>query len=127
MASVHAPAVSATVLNVEARAAKVEVVAVWVAGVDAEVPVASRPVYRAVEVSGVAEGAVLPVEEYVAHVEIAVAPVGAVEVVDGVYPHEVVEVYLVCRLVLVLRQVQLVSHLVGKEQSFVACLLITHC
>lgn len=81
---------SSAVFNVERRTSEVEVVAVRVAGVDAEVPEASRPVYGPVEISGVTERAVLPVEEDVAQVEVAVAPVCAIEVVYRVDSQQIV-------------------------------------
>lgn len=58
--AVHVPSVSATILNVEGGATKVEIVAVRIASVDAEVPVASVPVEWTIEVGGIAESAVLP-------------------------------------------------------------------
>ena len=117
---------AAAIADVHSRAVEVEVVAVRVAGVYAEVPVASVEVERTIEVGCIAEGAILPVEQNVAHVEIAVAPVGPIQVVDSIYTHKVVEVYLVCCLILVVGQIQLISHFVGQEQSLLTSLLITH-
>ena len=84
-------------------------------------------VERTVEVSRVAEHAILPVEQHVAEVEVTPAPVVAVQLVVRVDAEQIVEVYLVSRLILVVSEVQLVSHLVGEEQSLFARLTVAHC
>ena len=68
----------------------------------------------------------MPVEEHIAQVKVAMRPVCTIEVVIGVYAHQVVEVDLVGSLVLILGEVELVCHLVGEKQSLLACLLIAH-
>ena len=60
------PSVSAAVGGIEVRASEVEVVAMWVAGVDAEVPVAAFPEEGTIEVAGCDIGVPLPVEQDVA-------------------------------------------------------------
>ena len=124
--AVHAPAVSAAVDGPEVGTSEVEVVAVGVACVDAEVPVASLPVEWTVEVGGSQIGLVLPVEEDIAQVEVTLSPVGAIEVGLGIHAHQVVEVHLIGGLILLLGKVELIGHLVGEEQCLLACLLITH-
>ena len=121
------PGVSASVAGIEHGAPEVEVVAVRIAGIDAEVPVAAFPVEWAIEVGGCAEGLPLPVEQDVAHVKVAALPIGSIHVVVGGYAHQIVEVDLVGCLILLVSQVQLVGHLVCQEQSLVACLLVAHC
>ena len=118
---------SATVHIPEVWATEVEVVAVGIACVDAEVPVSSLPVEWAIEVGGSEIGLILPVEQDVAQVEVALLPVDAIEVGLGVDTHQVVKIHFVGGLVLLLGQVKLVSHLVGEEQCLLACLLIAHC
>lgn len=118
---------SASVYGIEMRTAKVEVVAVWIAGVDCEVPASCIPVERTIEVRGCAESSVLPVEQYVAEVEVALSPVCSVQVVIVTDTHQVVKVHLVGGLILVVGEVKLVSHLVGEEQCSLASLLVTHC
>lgn len=121
------PTVSAAIYIEEMRTAIVEVVAMRIASVDAEVPVTCIPIDGTIEVSGAAEQLILPVEQDVAHIHITVVPVGSVEVGTGVHAQQVVEVDLVRCLILILGQVQLVSHFVSQEQRLLAGLLISHC
>ena len=125
-AAVHVPGVSATIFYIKRRSSEEEVIAVRIACVDAKVPVACVPVERTKEVGCITERAILPREQYVAEVEAAALPVGAVEVVDGAHTHQVVEVYLVGCLILLVGEVQFISHLVGEEQGLLASLLIAH-
>ena len=125
--AVHTPAVATTIDIPEMRPAKVEVVAIGVACIDAEVPVTSIPVERAVEIGGRHEGVVLPIKQDVAQVQVALCPIHTIEVGLGVDAHQVVKVHLVGGLILLLRQVELVGHLVGEEQCLLASLLVTHC
>ena len=125
--AVHSPTMTTTIDIPEVRTSEVEVVAVGIAGIDAEVPVAAVPVARAIEIRGCQVGVVLPVEQDVTQVEIALCPVNTVEVGLRVDAHQVVEVDLVGSLILLLGEVQFVCHLVGEEQSLLAGLLVTHC
>lgn len=106
---------------------EVEVVAVRIASVYSEVPNACTEVERTIEVGCLAEHTVLPVEEHIAEVDVTPTPVVAVEFVIGVDTEQIVEVYLVSRLILVVGEVQLVSHLIGEEQRLFACLTVAHC
>lgn len=67
--------------------AEVEVVASGIAGVNCKVPYSGGPVKRAVEVCCGAECPVLPVEQNVAEVEVALCPVCAVQVIVCVDAH----------------------------------------
>ena len=120
------PAVASTVHGVEVRCAEIEVVTVWIAGVHTEVPIACVPIKRAIKIGGVAVHAVLPIEQNVTQVQVAALPVEAVQVVVVVDAHQVVEVNLVCSLILVIGEVQLVGHLVRQEQGLPASLVVTH-
>ena len=126
-ATIHPPAMTSAIDSPEMGMAKVEVVTVGIAGIDAEVPVAGFPVEGTIEVGSCHEGVVLPVEQDVAQVKVALCPIDAIQVVDGVDAHQVVKVHLVGGLVLLLGEVQLVCHLVGEEQCLLAGLLVTHC
>ena len=69
--SVYSPAMTSTVRYVEVRATEVEIVAARIAGVDAEVPVACIPVERTVEIGGIEICSILPVEQDIAQIHIA--------------------------------------------------------
>ena len=126
VSTVHAPAVTATIGNVEVRTSEVEVVTMRIAGIDAEVPIASAPVERTVEIGGGAESFPLPGVEDVLQVDVATVPVGAEHVVTAGYTHQIVEVNLIGCLVLCISKIKLVGHLVGQEQRLVASLFVTH-
>lgn len=120
------PAVASTVHGVKVRCTKIKVVTVWIAGVHTEVPIACVPIKRAIKIGGVAVHAILPIEQNVTQVQVAALPVEAVQVVVVVDAHQVVEVNLVCSLILVIGEVQLVSHLVRQEQGLPTRLIVTH-
>lgn len=110
--AVAVPAVTSAVHGVEVWCTEIEVVTVWVASVYAEVPIACIPIERTVKIGGIAVHAILPIEQNVTQVQVAALPVEAVQVVIVVNAHQVVEVDFVCSLILVIGEVQLVSHLV---------------
>lgn len=120
------PTVTAVIADIEMWPSEIEVVAVWVAGIDAEMPKASVPIERPIEICGVDVRAILPVEKNITQVEITLCPIDTKEVVVVVDAHQIIEVDLVCCLVLVLGQVELVCHFVGKEQSLFTGLVVTH-
>ena len=120
------PGVVATISVIEMRTSEVEVVTVRVTGVNAEVPVAGVPVQRTIEIGCCEEGIPLPVKQDIAQVEVTALPVGTIYVVIAGDTHQVVEVNLVGSLILLVRQVQLVSHLVRQEECLVTCLFVTH-
>lgn len=111
--SIDTPAMSTTINRIEMWTSKVEISAVRVAGIDSEVPVAGIPVERTIEVSGIDECPILPVKQDVAQVKITLLPVVAVQLVIIVDTHQIVEIHLVGSLVLIVSQIQLVSHLVS--------------
>ena len=120
------PAVASAVHGVEAWCTEIEVVTVWIAGIHTEVPIACVPVERAIEITGIAVHAVLPIEQNVTQVQVAALPVEAVQVVVVVDAHQVVEVNLVCSLILVIGEVEFVCHLVRQEKSLPTRLVVTH-
>ena len=127
VAPMNVPGVSATISRIEMRESEVEIVAVRIAGIDGEVPVASVPIQRAVEVVGCQEGFPLPVEEDIAQVEVTALPVGAEDIAAACHSHQVVEIDFIRGLILLVGEVELIGHLIGQEQSLVAGLLVTHC
>ena len=100
VSSYPVPGMCTTIAGIEDGASEVEVVAMRVAGVDAEVPIASFPVQGTIEVGGCAESLPLPVEQDIAHVQVAALPVGGVYVVVACHTHQVVEVNLIGGLIL---------------------------
>lgn len=99
------PAVAPTVHGVKVRCTKIKVVTVWIAGVHTEVPIACVPVERAIEITGIAVHAVLPIEQNVTQIQVAALPIESEQVVVVVDAHQVVEVNLVCSLILVICEV----------------------
>ena len=97
-----------------------------IACVDAEVPIPTIPVKRAIEIGCVDIGTILPVKQHIAQVEIALAPIDTIKIIIRIDAHQIIQVDLVGSLILRIRQVEFVSHLVGQEQSLLTCLLITH-
>ena len=121
------PGMTAAIGGIEVRTSEIEEVTMGVAEIDAEVPVACVPVEWTIEIAGCHEGVPLPVEQDVAQIQVATLPVDAVNIVAARHSHQVVKVDLVCCLVLLISQIQLIRHLVGQEQGLLASLLIAHC
>ncbi len=124
--SVAVPRVTTIVGEHEVRATEEEIVAVRIACVDAEMPETIAPIERTIEVRGIAVSAILPVEQDVAQVEVALPPVNAVEVIIVVYTHEVVKIDLIGCFILLIGEIKLVSHLIRQKKSLIAGLVITH-
>jgi len=126
VSAVHPPAVSATIDGIEVGRSKIEVAAMGITCVDAEVPETTAPVKRTIEIGGFNKSTILPIEQDITEVEITTLPVGAIEVGLRVDTHQIVEVDLIGCLVLFLGQVELIRHLVGKEECLLASLFVTH-
>ena len=121
------PGMSTMIGVIKMRTSEVEVVTVRVTGIDAEVPIASVPVQRTIEIGSCDEGIPLPVKQDIAQIEIAALPIGAIHIVTAGDTHQIVKIDLVGSLVLFVSEIQLISHLVSQEQGLVASLLIAHC
>ena len=121
------PGVGTMIRVVEMRTSEIEVVTVWVTGIDAEVPITGVPVQRTIEIRSCDEGIPLPVKQDIAQIEITALPIGSVHIVTAGDTHQVVEIDLIGCLVLLVSEIQLISHLVGQEQGLVAGLFIAHC
>lgn len=76
--AIHSPAMSTSIHGIEMRSAKEEIVSARVSGIDAEMPITIVPVERAIEIGSVEEGTILPVEQNVAQVHVALSPVYAI-------------------------------------------------
>ena len=72
------PAMPAIVNEDKVWPTKIEVVTMGITCVDGKVPVASVPVQRTIKIAGCAESTILPVEQYIAQVEIASSPIVAI-------------------------------------------------
>jgi len=120
------PGVTSTIGGVEVRTAEVEVVTVRITCIDPEVPVACVPVEGAVEVRGSNKCVPLCFQQDVTHVEVTALPISSINIINAGDTHQVVEVNLVGSFILLVRQVQLVSHLVRQEECLVTCLFVTH-
>ena len=121
------PGVCTMIGVIEVRTSEVEIVTVRVTGIDAEVPVTGVPVQRTIEIRSCDEGIPLPVKQDIAQIKITTLPIGSVHIVTAGDTHQVVEIDLIGCLVLLICEIQLISHLVGQEQGLVASLLIAHC
>ena len=123
----HVPSVSATIGGIEDRTSEEEVVAVRIACIDGKVPESVKPVEWTVEVTCCTERIPLPIVQDIAQIQVAALPVGSEHIVTARHTHQIVEVDFVCSLILLVSQVQFVSHLVCQEESLVASLLVAHC
>ena len=110
--AIHMPCMSASIGSIEMWASEVEVVTSWVVAIDAEVPIACLPVEWTIEIGGCEECVPLPVEQYVAQIEVTALPIGTKHVVTPRYTHQIVEIDLVGSLVLFVSQIQFICHLI---------------
>ena len=127
ISAMNMPGVSAMIGGIEMWTPEVEEVTLRIAGIDTEVPVTCIPVERTVEITGCDIGIPLPVEQYIAQVEVATLPIGSENVSSSSDSHQVVEIDLISGLILLVGQIQLVCHLICQEQCLVTGLLIAHC
>lgn len=125
--SVTVPRVTSTIGYVERGTSEVQEGTMRIARIDAEVPVACIEIYRTIEVMGCQICLVLPLKEDVAEVEVSACPICAVKISLCLNTQQVVEVDFESCFVLVVCEIKLISHLVGKEQRLFACLFVTHC
>ena len=123
-AAIVAPAVTATIGQVEMWTTEIEVVAMRIAGIDAEVPYTSLPVERAVEVGSCAKQIPLPAIEYITDIQVTALPVGAKHIVIACDAHQIVQVNLIGSFILCIRQVQFVCHLICQEEGLSASLFV---
>jgi hypothetical protein len=123
-AAIVAPAVTATIGQVEMWTTEIEVVAMRIAGIDAEVPYTSLPVERAVEVGSCAKQIPLPAIEDITDIQVATLPVQSKHVALTGDAHQIIQVNLIGSLILCVRQVQLIGHLVRQEKGLSASLFV---
>ena len=123
----YMPCMTTTIGGIEGWTSEEEVVAVGIAGINGEVPEAVRPIKWAEEVGRCTEGLPLPVEQYVAQIQVAALPIHAIHIITARHTHQVIEIDFVGCLILLICQVQLIGHLICQEESLVTCLLVAHC
>ena len=123
--SVASPAMSSTVRDVHGGMTEIEIGAV-IASIDSKMPATCAPVERTIEICCGLECRPLPVEQDITQVEIASCPVRTIDVISARHTHQIIQVNLVGCLILSIVEVELISHLVGEEESFPTSLLITH-
>ena len=121
------PVVSTLVAHISLRMCLVEMALVAVVGVDIESPSTPMPCQRTIEVGQADILVILVSSQNKLKVSIATAPPNTVHVVASVNTHQVVEIDFIDCLILCCREVQLVSHLVRKEQSLILGCIIAHC
>ena len=124
MSTYTVPGMCAPIGYIEVRTTEIEVVAMRITAIDAEVPVACLPVEWAIEIGGCDKGVPLPFEHDVAQIEVTTLPIGSEHIVASCHTHQVVEVDLISCLVLLVSQIQLISHLISEEEGLVAGLLV---
>jgi hypothetical protein len=109
------------------RTTEIEIVTMWIASIDTEVPVTVLPPQWAIEITCCAESLILPVEKDISQIRITMNPIVRKNIVICIYTQEIVEIHLICSLILLFIEVKLICHLICKEQSLLASLLVTHC
>ena len=120
------PAMTSSVCNIEMWTTEIEVVTMWIASVDAKVPIATLPPQWAIEIACCTESLILPVEKNISQVLITMNPVVSKHIIVCINTQEIVKIYLVCSLILLFIKVKLIRHFICKEQSLLASLLVTH-
>lgn len=99
------------IADVDGRTIEV-VVAVAVVVADRVVPAMPSPTNRTEEVVERAVEIILPIEEHVAEIHVAIVPIRAIAIGGGADAHEVFEIDFVSTVVLLRREVEFVGHLV---------------
>lgn len=72
------PTVTTAINGVEMRSTVEEIAAVRISCIDAEVPITTIPIEWTIEICGVDKSAILPIEQYIAQIEIALCPIGTI-------------------------------------------------
>ena len=98
-----------------------------IVAIDGKIPSAANPGYGVQEVVGGCEEGPLPVEEDVAQVSVAIGEVAAVDdVILRGEAEQIVEVDFVAVIVLLIVEVEFISHLVREEAGFFASSFVAH-
>ena len=99
-ATIVMPCMTSMICCIEVWMTVIEVIAMWIVCIDAEVPESIAPIEWTVEILKSAECAILPVEQYVREIKVTSGPIVCIQIRSRVYTHEIVEINLVCSLIL---------------------------
>ena len=124
--SIHSPTMSASIRHVHCRTREIEERTSGITGINTEVPAPCTPIKRTIEIGCSPESRQLPVEQNVTNIKISPCPVCAVKVIHCRYTHQIIEIYLVASIILLVSEIQFISHLVGEEESLSLSLCETH-
>ena len=125
-AAIMTPTMPTAIHGNEMGTTEIEISAMGIPYIDGETPKAIPPYQRAIEIAGGHISVVLPTQQDIAQVQIALCPTPAIEVIIAVDAHQVVQVDFVGGLVLVIGEIEFIGHLVGQEQRVFPCLLVAH-
>ena len=117
--------VTATIAEIHVRTV-VEETANGIVTVDGIVPCATVPEEGMQEVVCSSKQRVLPIQQDVTQVGIAIGQVVTVGIVCGLHTQQIIQVDLIAVFILLFVQIQLIGHLVREEQSLLASLVIAH-
>ncbi len=115
-----------TTIAVVNRGMTIIVIPYAIITIDGEEPTVVQPRERTEEVVGGSEDGVLPVVQDMTQVGIAVSQIVAIDIISCLDPQEVVKVDLVAVVVLLVVQVQFISHLIREETGLFASLFVAH-
>ena len=120
------PGMSTAIGGIEHGAPEVEKVAMGIIGIYSEVPESVSPCQGTVEVADATECRPLPIEQDVAEVAVTLLPVVTIHIIITGNSHQVVQIDFVGCLILLITQIQFISHLVCQEEGFIASLFVAH-
>lgn len=104
-ATIMTPAMPTAIYGNEMGTAEIEISAMGIPYIDGETPKAIPPYQRAIEIAGGHISVVLPTQQDIAQVQVALRPTPAIEVIIAVDTHQVIQVDFVGGLVLVIGEI----------------------
>lgn len=103
----------AVVAGIIIRTVEIKFVAVAITRIDAVTEMVVAPISRTIKIGQTSEALIFRTAEDVRQVEIAAVPIRAIEVVIIAEIKKIIIVHLISSLILLIGQIQLISHLVG--------------
>ena len=104
-ATIMTPAMPTAIYGNEMGTAEIEISAMGIPYIDGETPKAVSPHQGAIEIAGGHISVVLPTQQDIAQVQVALRPTPAIEVIIAVDTHQVIQVDFVGGLVLVIGEI----------------------